>query len=177
MYDKDGVKTDITSYFDRLEYEETCGFSALVKLPDKTLYQIRVCIKRKDKESCEKSLIKLRRRNSKKQQTLGEDTIRFNEFIVVVTSMPESVSAEDIMETYRYRWQVELYFKRLKSIMDYGELPKKSESSSMSWLNGKIMVAILIELYMAKYGKEVYFPSSKPAMIKEVSGEKQSLYI
>ncbi|MBR2700352.1 MAG: hypothetical protein IKE76_17365, partial [Clostridia bacterium] len=26
---------------------------------------------------------------------------------------------------YRYRWQVELYFKRLKSILNYGELPKK----------------------------------------------------
>ena len=54
-------------------------------------------------------------------------------------------TVDEIMNLYRYRWQVELYFKRLKSILDYGELPKKSEKSIFSWLNGKLMIAVLIE--------------------------------
>ena len=75
---------------------------------------------------------------------------KFNEYIVLITSLPKSIAAEDILETYRYPWQVECYFKRLKSIMDFGDLPKKREGSSTAWLNGKIMVALMIEIFMSK---------------------------
>jgi IS4 transposase len=43
-----------------------------------------------------------------------------------------------VLDIYRYRWQVELYFKRLRSILDFGELPKKIEESIFAWLNGKL---------------------------------------
>jgi IS4 transposase len=59
-------------------------------------------------------------------------------------------SAVEILETYRYRWQVEMYFKRLKSILGFGELPKKQVDSSLAWLNGKLMVALLVELFLSK---------------------------
>jgi IS4 transposase len=52
--------------------------------------------------------------------------VLFNEFIVVATSLTSSVSAEEVLETYRRRWQVEIHFKRLKSILDMGDLPKKT---------------------------------------------------
>ena len=75
----------------------------------------------------------------------SDKAFRFNEYVVVATSLDDGISAADIMELYRYRWQVELYFKRLKSILGLGELPKKSEDSIFSWLNGKLMIALLIE--------------------------------
>ena len=46
--------------------------------------------------------------------------------------------------------QVEIYFKRLKTIMDFGELPKRRPGSVMAWLNGKMMVALLIEKIMSQ---------------------------
>ncbi|MDR0707376.1 MAG: transposase, partial [Treponema sp.] len=63
---------------------------------------------------------------------------------------PASVAAEDALEAYRWRWQVETRFKRLKSILDFGELPKKNPAASEAWLNGKIMAALLIEAFMGK---------------------------
>jgi transposase len=74
----------------------------------------------------------------------------FNECIVVVTSLPASVSTDEVLETYRWRWQVEIHFKRLKSILDFGDLPKKNPVASEAWLNGKIMAALLIEAFIAK---------------------------
>ena len=65
--------------------------------------------------------------------------------MVVATSLGSDYMADEILDLYRYRWQVELYFKRLKSILNYGELPKKSEKSIFAWLNGKLMVALLVE--------------------------------
>jgi hypothetical protein len=34
--------------------------------------------------------------------------------------------------------------------MDLGDLPKKNPAASQAWLNGKIMVALLIEAFIAK---------------------------
>ena len=54
--------------------------------------------------------------------------------------------------------QIELYFKRLKSIMNYGELPKRRSESVFAWLNGKIMIALLIEKIL---GKSDFSPQEK----------------
>jgi hypothetical protein len=76
--------------------------------------------------------------------------VAFNKFIVVATSLASSVSADEVLETYRWRWQIEMQFKRLKSILELGDLPKKNPVASEAWLNGKILVALLIEAFIAK---------------------------
>ena len=50
-----------------------------------------------------------------------------------------------VLEFYRARWQVELAFKRLKSLSQMGQLPKKKEASCRAWMQGKILTALLIE--------------------------------
>ena len=91
----------------------------------------------------------MKRKESKKQAVINDETYVFNEYMAVATSLDSSFSVEEILGLYRYRWQVELYFKRLKSILNYGEMPKKSEKSIFAWLNGKLMVALLIESIIA----------------------------
>jgi hypothetical protein len=76
--------------------------------------------------------------------------VEFNEYVVVVTPLPDSVTADEVLETYRRRWQVGIRFKRLKSILDFGDLPKKNPAASEAWLNGKITAALLIEAFIAK---------------------------
>ena len=73
----------------------------------------------------------MKRKESKKQTTISPSAYKFNEYIVMATSLDSSISYKEIIELYRFRWQVELYFKRLKSILGYGE--------------GKLMIALLIE--------------------------------
>ena len=97
----------------------------------------------------------MKRKESKKQLKYNANTYIFNEYMVVSTSLGSTFSVEEIIELYRYRWQVELYFKRLKSIINYGEMPKKSEKSVFAWLNGKLMVSLLIESIL---GSEDFSP-------------------
>jgi transposase len=80
----------------------------------------------------------------------------FNEFIVAITSLPNSVSPDEVLETCRWHWQVEIHFKRLKSILDFGGLPKKDPTASEAWLNGKIMVALLIILLIMRAVAQKY---------------------
>ena len=46
---------------------------------------------------------------------------------------------------YRGRWQIELAFKRLKSLLDAGHVPKESDASARSWMQAKILSSLLIE--------------------------------
>jgi hypothetical protein len=125
VYDENGNKFDIAGGFAGLKSGESGEAAVFAVLPDKIRIPVRICVKRKDKEGCEKSLKRLKRRASRKGSSLREKTVVFNEFIVVVTSIPDSVTAEEVLETYRRRRQVEICFKRLKSILDFGDLPKK----------------------------------------------------
>ena len=58
------------------------------------------------------------------------------------------------------RWQVELAFKRLKSILSLGHLRKQDVEGSKAWINGKFFVAILIET-MIEAGRS-FFPWGYP---------------
>jgi IS4 transposase len=80
-----------------------------------------------------------------------DDTDFMNNFIVLVTSILDPhVSAKDILELYRLRWQIELYFKRLKSLMGFGDVPNKKETHIKIWLNAKLAVAIMLEIMTAQ---------------------------
>ena len=52
---------------------------------------------------------------------------------------------EAVLEWYRLRWQVELVFKRFKSLASLGHLPKHDPDSSQAWLYGKLFTALLVE--------------------------------
>lgn len=52
------------------------------------------------------------------------------------------------------RWQVELAFKRLKSLAQLGHLPKYDERSSRAWLYGKLFVALLTQK-LVRSGRDI----------------------
>jgi hypothetical protein len=43
------------------------------------------------------------------------------------------------------RWQIELVFKRLKSLAQLGHVPKYDDRSSRAWVYGKLLVALLAQ--------------------------------
>ena len=61
------------------------------------------------------------------------------------TLTPEDFSATEILDFYRLRWQIELAFKRMKSLLGLGHLPKKDPASARAWLHGKLFASLLVE--------------------------------
>ena len=149
LYDHNGEEISITSTFQHLEAEECGEFQAFARTKKGKMLPVRICARRKSDADYKQTLKKLERRESKKRCKTKDETKEFNKYIVVATSLPSNVASSDVLETYRYRWQVEIYFKRLKSIMDFGELPKKRETSSLAWITGKLMVALLVEFFLS----------------------------
>ena len=87
-------------------------------------------------------------------------TLEYAKYITVFTTLPGSISASSILEIYRHRWQVELVFKRLKSLLRLAPLYRKSTEGMMGWMSGKLFVATLTE-YMLTCA-ESFFPWGYP---------------
>jgi len=81
----------------------------------------------------------------------GAQTVEAAGYVLLVTSLPrEKFSKEDVMEIYRARWQVELVFKRLKSLLELGAVPKTTDDSALAWMQGKLLIALLLEKLLAQ---------------------------
>jgi Transposase DDE domain len=72
-------------------------------------------------------------------------TVQATGYLTLVTSLPIEVPAGKVLEAYRRRWQVELAFKRLKSLLGLSRLPVKTETLARSWLLAHLIMALLIE--------------------------------
>ena len=72
--------------------------------------------------------------------------MEFARYVIVFTTFPEAAfTASEVLVWYRTRWQVELVFKRFKSLAQLGHLPKHDDESAQAWLYGKLLVARLVE--------------------------------
>ncbi len=63
------------------------------------------------------------------------------EFVVVFTTVPKGkLTCDLILELYRLRWQIELEFKRDKSITGLDMLPNFRPVTIESWIYAKLLL-------------------------------------
>ena len=109
-------------------------------------YAARLCAVRRTAmaAACAKEhLLKIAR---KKGKTVRDETLELAEYIFVLATPGLDVfSATEVLELYRARWQVELGFKRLKSLFDAGSAPSKDPDAVRSWIYAKLLAVLLIE--------------------------------
>jgi len=106
----------------------------------------RICVIRKSNEAIKIAHKKLKRRAQKRGNKLKPETLEYAKYIILFTNYPEKLFSDvRVLDLYRIRWQVELTFKRFKSIAQLGHLPKHNEDSAKAWLYGKLFVALLTE--------------------------------
>ena len=147
LYDEQGKKILFSDWLKTVG-NKAAEITVNIKDNNKNLIPLRICAKKKTKEEIAMEEKRLKKLESKKQITYSEDTKFTHQFMFVITSLPSSVSAEKVLEFYRLRWQVELVFKRYKSLLGLGNIPTKTKESSEVWLNGKMFLALLIEKYL-----------------------------
>jgi hypothetical protein len=106
----------------------------------------RLCVVRKSEVASALAIKKLKRRANKHGMQLLPETLVYARYVMVLTTLPTpQYPATVVLEWYRFRWQIELVFKRFKSTAQLGHLPKHDEDSAHAWLYGKLLVALLTE--------------------------------
>jgi transposase len=106
----------------------------------------RICAIKKSRQAAERARRQAYRDNSRKGHTVSPETLEAAEYVFVFTTLDRtSFSAAAVLELYRGRWQIEMVFKRLKSIIGLGHLKKTDLEAAKAWIHGKLLVAFLVE--------------------------------
>jgi hypothetical protein len=143
VYDGNGTKIMLEEELSGMSEGESREFNFYRKY-DENPVPIRFCVYRKTSEQSEKSIRHIIRNNSKKVRgAVSEKQEFFGKFVIIATSLTDD--CEKILELYRMRWQIELLFKRLKSIFEYDKMPVKNEATIRAWFNGKLLLAAICE--------------------------------
>lgn len=147
IYDENGRKLVLADWL------RTVGNSAeqlnvWIKNSERKLIPVRICACKKTEAEIAAEQTRIRKMESRKQRKLSEETVFTHNYMFVITSLPLELSAEEILSCYRLRWQVELVFKRLKSLLQLGSIPTKTKEAGETWINGKILLSLLTEKYL-----------------------------
>lgn len=110
-------------------------------------YALWMCAIRKSELAAERARRKVLDKARRNQtRTVDAQSLALTHYTIVLSSIPpEELAPAAALELYRCRWQVELAFKRLKSLLAAGHVPKHSDASAKSWMQAKILSALLIE--------------------------------
>jgi hypothetical protein len=113
----------------------------------------RVCALKKSRLAAERARQKAVRDNQRHGRRVRPETIEAAGYTFVFTTLQDAAPPAAVLELYRGRWQVELAFKRLKSLIGIGHLRKTDPESAKAWIHGKLFVAFLIEGLIAAAGR------------------------
>jgi len=126
----------------------------------------RVCALKRSAPATEDAQRRALRSAQKHSAQAVPETLEAAGYVFVFTTAPAHLlSPMQALEFYRGRWQVELVFKRLKSILGLNHLRKDEDKPATSWIHGKLLVAFLMEALL-RHGESL-FPWGYPLRANE----------
>lgn len=149
LYDETGARLDVLSFARKLKKNWKYGSWTACVHYEKKRISGRLCIVKKDRVSAQKARIRARRESQRSGSQIQEQTLEAASYILIFTTLGNEFPVEQVMELYRARWQIELVFKRLKSLAELGHLKKSDANAARAWLQGKLLIALLIEALLA----------------------------
>ena len=109
--------------------------------------KLRLVILPKPAQAAESSRRKARHANRKDQHgSCDPRTLLAADHLILLTSLaPSDVPARALKDLYAVRWQIELAFKRMKSILNLANLPAKNPKLATAWLYAHLLFALIID--------------------------------
>jgi len=88
-----------------------------------------------------------------------EEMLVLRGFVLVLSMLkPGEVEPKQVLAWYRRRWQVELVFKRWKSLLDVDELRARwGKELTHVWLHGKLLYTLMLDRELRKRWREELF--------------------
>jgi len=107
---------------------------------------LRLVIRRKTREQARKAQQELIKDAKKRGREPDPKSLEAARFVLLLTSLPRGeFTPATIANLYRLRWQIELAFKRYKSLAGLDQLTAKTPELARSWISAKLIIALLAE--------------------------------
>jgi len=143
--DSQGQRLEPTALMDAADAGR---FEHEVTLPERghEAVQSRLVLVPVSPEQAGRARQQLRKNATKKGKTPSALTLRLAGYFCCITSLTaEQASVEAVLSWYRLRWQVELVFKRCKSLLHLDKLAKARRQLIALQVWARLLVAILVE--------------------------------
>jgi hypothetical protein len=122
------------------------GTIVYVPLAGKDPVPARLLIRPLPTEAAQRNRQRLRRNAAKKGRTPQATTLRLAGYFCVLTTLPEALASDDVvLELYRVRWQIELFFKRCKGLLHFDQLRAFAPELVRTYCLAKLIEIALIQ--------------------------------
>jgi hypothetical protein len=159
MYSPQGERVDLMAWIHSLRGFAPRERPVLVRARDSdTEVRGRLIAYRLPEAQAEKARAWVRREHGAKASATDLEAASY---VIIFTTVPaERMSIAMCLELYRLRWQVELAFKRWRSLCHFDRLPNHRDDTILTWLYAKLLLAVLMQR-MALGASELFPPEDE----------------
>lgn len=158
LFDRDGIRIDVLQRLRPLRVNEPCEWKVQVDHVEKGEHRIiegrLVAVRLPENKAAE-----ARRRVQREHGTdTTEEQLEAASFVALFTTAPRGrLPTKRCLQAYQLRWQIELQFKRWKSLCDFDHLPNYRDDTILAWLYTKVLLGLLMDR-MSSSAKEIFPP-------------------
>lgn len=107
---------------------------------------LRLVIRRKSPEEAQAEQERLLKQAKKRGKQPDPRSLEAAKYILLLTSLPAAdFPPTDVLALYRFRWQLELAFKRMKSLAGLDELAAKKPQLARAWIYARLIAFLIAE--------------------------------
>lgn len=148
-----GKPFDLAGRLERLGKARQAQWRAVAHTPDGKTVPVRILVRRKPPEAIKREIKRItgkaaRRGRTRRSGKPDRRSLIAARYTIVATSLKEP--ANQIFDLYALRWQIEIAFKRLKSLLHIDRLEAKDPDLVRTWILAHIIAALLIEDHAAE---------------------------
>lgn len=142
LRDANGQTIDVLDRLSFLTVGDTLDVDVGAKLPDR-IEPGRLIAYRLPDDAVERARERLRR---EKGSALSARVFESAKYVLLfTTARRERLDGERCLQGYRLRWQIELQFKRWKSLCGFDLLPNQRDDTTLAWLYAKVLLGALLD--------------------------------
>jgi hypothetical protein len=141
LHDEDGSLLCVLDEVAPLAIGETLDLDVCAKLP-RGMASGRLIAYRLPDDDVERA----RKRLRKELGTVSAQVMEAAKYVLLFTTAARTrLDAERCLQAYRLRWQIELQFKRWKSLCGFDVLPNFRNDTILAWLYAKVLLGALLD--------------------------------
>jgi hypothetical protein len=164
LYDANGEAVDVLVASAHLGVGETLDLDVAAKLPDRNAPGRLIAYRLPD-DAVERARERLRR---EKGAELSARVFESAKYVLLFTTAERArLDADRCLRGYRLRWQIELQFKRWKSLCGFDMLPNQRDDTTLAWLYTKVLLGLVLDR-MASIPTELS-PPERPGALGDVA--------
>jgi Transposase DDE domain len=148
-----GQPFDLAGRLAQLGKAGRAQWRAIAHTPDGKTVPVRILVRRKPPEAIKREIKRItekaaRRGRTRRSGKPDKRSLIAAQYTIVATSLDEP--ANQVFDLYALRWQIEIAFKRLKSLLHIDQLEAKDPDLVRTWILAHIIAALLIEDHAAE---------------------------